>query len=46
MRIEELKQFVDTTVILRMSSGETVKVKVIFVDEDSEYLIAAAELSE
>jgi len=41
MRIDDLKQFVDKTVTLRMTDGETAKVKVNFVDEDCEDLIAA-----
>ena len=41
MRINDLKQFVDRTVTLRMMDGETAKVKVNFVDEESEDIIAA-----
>jgi len=41
MRINDLKQFVDRTVTLRMKDGETAKVKVDFVDEEYEDIIAA-----
>lgn len=41
MRIDDLKQFVDKTVTLRMTDGETAKVKVDFVDEEYEDMIAA-----
>jgi hypothetical protein len=41
MRINDLKKFVDRTVILRMTDGETAKVKVDFVDEEYEDIIAA-----
>jgi hypothetical protein len=41
MRIKDLKQFVDRTVTLRMKDGETAKVKVGFVDEEDEDIIAA-----
>jgi hypothetical protein len=41
MRINDLKQFVDKTVTLRMADGETAKVKVDFVDEEYEDIIAA-----
>lgn len=41
MRITELKEFVDRTVTLRMTDGETAKVKVNFVDEEEEDIIAA-----
>ena len=41
MRINDLKQFVDRTVTLRMTDGETAKVKVDFVDEEYEDIIAA-----
>jgi hypothetical protein len=41
MRIIDLKQFVDRTVTLRMTDGETTKVKANFVDEDSDDIIAA-----
>jgi len=41
MRINDLKQFVDKTVTLRMTDGETAKVKVDFVDEEYEDIIAA-----
>jgi hypothetical protein len=40
MRINELKQFVDTTVTLRMRDGEIAKVKVNFVDEEYENIVA------
>lgn len=41
MRINDLKQFVDETVTLRMMDGETAKVKVDFVDEEYDDIIAA-----
>ena len=41
MRIDELKQFVDRTVTLCMTDGETAKVKIDFVDAESEEIIAA-----
>jgi hypothetical protein len=41
MRINDLKQFVDTTVTLHMKDGEIAKVKVNFVDEENEDVIAA-----
>ena len=41
MRINDLKQFVDRTVTRRMRDGETAKVKVDFVDEESEDIIAS-----
>ncbi|MFZ0953182.1 MAG: hypothetical protein WAN17_13005 [Candidatus Sulfotelmatobacter sp.] len=41
MRINDLKQFVDKTVTLRMTDGETAKVKVDFVDEEYDDIIAA-----
>jgi len=41
MRINDLKQFVDKTVTLRMMDGETAKVKVTFVDEEYDDIIAA-----
>lgn len=41
MRINDLKQFVDKTVTLRMTDGEAVKVKVDFVDEEYEDIIGA-----
>jgi hypothetical protein len=41
MRIHDLKQFVDRTVTLRMTDGETAKVKVNLVDEEYEDIIAA-----
>ena len=40
MRINDLKQFVDSTVTLRLQDGEIAKVKVNFVDEDYEGIIA------
>jgi hypothetical protein len=43
MRISELKQLVDTTVTLRMKDGEIAKVKVNFVDEEYENIIAVVE---
>lgn len=39
MRINELKQFIDTTVTLRMKDGEIAKVKVSFLDEEEEKII-------
>ena len=41
MRIDDLKQFVDKTVTVRMNDGEIAKVKVNFVDEEDEDIIAA-----
>ena len=41
MRISDLKQFVDRTAMLRMTDGETAKVKVDFVDEEYEDIIGA-----
>ncbi len=41
MRIDDLKQFVDRTVTLRMTDGGTAKVRVDFVDEEYEDIIAA-----
>jgi hypothetical protein len=41
MRIDDLKQFVDRTITLRMKDGEIAKVKVSFVDEEDEDVIAA-----
>jgi len=41
MKIDDLKQFVDKTVTLRMTDGETATVKIEFVDEESEDMIAA-----
>jgi hypothetical protein len=41
MKIDDLKQFVGRTVALRMTDGETPKVKVNFVDEEYEDIIAA-----
>jgi hypothetical protein len=41
MRIDDLKQFVDKTVRVRMKDGEIAKVKVNFVDEEDEEIIAA-----
>lgn len=45
MRIDDLKQFVDKTVTLRMNDGEIAKVNVNFVDEEYEDIIAAVEQS-
>jgi hypothetical protein len=45
MRINDLKPFIDRTVMLRMKDGETAKVKVNFVDEGYENVIAAVEES-
>ena len=41
MRINDLHQFLDRTVTLRLRGGEITKVKVNSVDEDGEDLIAA-----
>jgi hypothetical protein len=41
MRIDDLKQFIDKTVTLRMNDGEIAKVKVNFVDEEDGDVIAA-----
>lgn len=41
MRIDELKQFVDKTVTVRMNDGEIAKIKVDYVDEEYEDIIAA-----
>ncbi len=41
MRIHDLKQFVEKTVTLRLMNGETAKVKVDFVDEESGDIVAA-----
>ena len=41
MRISDLKQLVDRTVTLHMTDGETAKVKIDFVDEECEDIIAA-----
>ena len=41
MRIDDLKQFLDRTVTLRMTDGEIVKVKVQSVDEESDDIFAA-----
>jgi hypothetical protein len=41
VRINDLKQFVDGTLTLRMTDGETAKVKVDFVDEEWKDIIAA-----
>jgi len=43
MRIDDLKQFVDKTVTVHMNDGEIAKVKVSFVDEEYEDMIAAVE---
>ncbi len=40
MKIAELKQFLDKRVILRMSDGEVATVRVDFVDEEYEDIIA------
>jgi len=39
MVLNDLKQFVDKTVILRMTDGEVAKVKVDFIDEDYDDII-------
>jgi hypothetical protein len=41
MRINDLKPFVDKTVTLRVTDGETAKLKVNFVDEEYDDIIAA-----
>ena len=41
MRIEDLRQFLDQTVTLRMKDGEVLKAKITFLDEHEEELIAA-----
>ena len=41
MRINDLKPFADKTVTLRMTDGETAKVKVDFVDVENGDIIAA-----
>jgi len=41
MRIADLRQFLDKTVTVRMNDGEVAKVKVTFVDEEYEDVIAA-----
>ncbi len=41
MRIDDLEQFVGRTVTLHMKDGEVVKVKVDFVDDESEDIMAA-----
>ncbi|MFZ0296304.1 MAG: hypothetical protein WAL52_22015 [Candidatus Sulfotelmatobacter sp.] len=41
MKITDLKEFVERTVTLHMMDGETAKVKVNFVDEEDEDIIAA-----
>ena len=41
MRINDLHQFLDRTVTLRLRGGEITKVKVSFVDEEGEDIIAA-----
>jgi len=43
MRIGDLKQFVDKTVTVHMNDGEIAKVKITFVDEESEDIIGAVE---
>jgi len=40
MRIGDLKQFVDTTVTLRMKNGESTKVKINFILEEDEEIAA------
>lgn len=40
MRIDDLKPFVDKTVIIRMNDGEIAKVKVSFINEEDEDLMA------
>lgn len=41
MRVDDLKPFVDKTVTIRMNDGEIAKVKVSFINEEDEDLIAA-----
>ncbi len=41
MRIDELKPFLNRTVILHMTNGEFAKVNVTFVDEDDGEIFAA-----
>jgi hypothetical protein len=41
MGINNLKQFVDRAVTLHVKDGETAKVKVYFVDEEYEDIVAA-----
>ncbi len=41
MRINELKPFLNRTVILHMTNGDFAKVKVTFVDEDDGEIFAA-----
>jgi len=43
MRIDDLKQFADKTITIRMNDGEIAKVKVNFVDEEHQDMIAAVE---
>ena len=43
LRIDDLKQFVDKTVTVHMNDGEIAKVKVTFVDEESEDIVGAVE---
>jgi len=43
MRISDLKQFVDKTVIVHLNDGEIAKVKVTSVDDESEDIIGAVE---
>jgi hypothetical protein len=47
MRGGEFAKFVDRTLMIRMTNGETAKVKVTFVDEETGAAdIVSAELSE
>jgi hypothetical protein len=41
MRIDDLKQFVDKTVELRLTNGEVTRNKVDSVDDESEDIVAA-----
>lgn len=41
MRVSDLKHFVNRTVTLRLANGETAKVKVDSVDEESGDMVAA-----
>ena len=41
MRVDALKPFIDKTVIIRMHDGETAKIKVNFINEEDENVIAA-----
>jgi hypothetical protein len=40
MKIVDLKQFLDKTVTLRMKDGEVAKVRVVFICEEDEDIIA------